>query len=80
MEQNWIPDIRENKHYLEKCYNRGTENEKNRYHRVVLGAKLYLWNELMLCIGIETIENDDDYIKYKYSEEERKKDCEIKAF
>lgn len=69
-----------NEHYLERCYNRGTEHEKTKYHRAVLEAKLYLGNGLMVSIGTETIENDDDYIKYKYSEEERKQDCEIKAF
>ena len=72
--------IRKNEHYLERCYNRGTEHEKTKYHRGVLEAKLYLGNGLMVSIGTETIENDDDYIKYKYSEEERKQDCEIKAF
>ena len=69
-----------NEHYLERCYNRGTEHEKTKYHRAVLEAKLYLGNGLMVSIGTETIENDDDYIKYKYSEEEQKQDCEIKAF
>ena len=69
-----------NEHYLERCYNRGTEHEKTKYHRAVLEAKLYLGNGLMVSIGTENIENDDDYIKYKYSEEERKQDCEIKAF
>lgn len=69
-----------NEHYLERCYNRGTEHEKTKYHRAVLEAKLYLGNGLMVSIGTETIENDDDYIRYKYSEEERKQDCEIKAF
>lgn len=72
--------IQKNEHYLERCYNRGTEHEKTKYHRAVLEAKLYLGNGLMVSIGTETIENDDDYIKYKYSEEERKQDCEIKAF
>ena len=71
---------KKNEHYLERCYNRGTEHEKTKYHRAVLEAKLYLGNGLMVSIGTETIENDDDYIKYKYSEEERKQDCEIKAF
>lgn len=69
-----------NEYYLERCYNRGTEHEKTKYHRAVLEAKLYLGNGLMVSIGTETIENDYDYIKYKYSEEERKQDCEIKAF
>lgn len=72
--------IQKNEHYLERCYNRGTEHEKRKYHRAVLEAKLYLGNGLVVSIGTETIENDDDYIKYKYSEEERKQDCEIKAF
>lgn len=72
--------IQKNEHYLERCYNRGTEHEKTKYHRAVLEAKLYLGNGLMVSIGTETIENDDDYIKYKYSEEERKQDREIKAF
>lgn len=69
-----------NEHYLERCYNRGTEHEKTKYHRAVLEAKLYLGNGLMVSIGTESIENDDDYIKYKYSEEERKQDCELRAF
>ena len=72
--------IQKNEHYLERCYNRGTEHEKTKYHRAVLEAKLYLGNGLMVSMGTETIENDDDYIKNKYSEEERKQDCEIKAF
>lgn len=69
-----------NEHYLERCYNRGTEHEKTKYHRAVLEAKLYLGNGLVVSIGTESIENDDDYIKYKYSEEERKQDCELRAF
>lgn len=69
-----------NEHYLERCYNRGTEEEIRRYHRAVLEAKLYLGNGLVVSIGTETIENDEEYIKKKYSEEERKQDCELKAF
>lgn len=69
-----------NEHYLERCYNRGTEEESHRYHRAVLEAKLYLGNNLLVSIGTETIENDEAYIKSKSSEEERKQDCELKAF
>ena len=69
-----------NGHYLERCYNRGTEDEIRRYHRAVLEAKLYLGNGLVVSIGTETIENDEEYIKNKSSEEERKQDCELKAF
>lgn len=69
-----------NEHYLERCYNRGTEEEIHRYHRAVLEAKLYLGNNLLVSIGTETIENDEAYIKNKCSAEERKQDCELKAF
>lgn len=71
---------KKNENYLERCYNRGTEREKIRYHRAVLEAKLYLGNGLMLSIGNENIENDPEYGKRKYSEEEVKQDCEMKAF
>ena len=69
-----------NGHYLERCYNHGTEDEIRRYHRAVLEAKLYLGNGIVVSIGTETIENDEEYIKNKSSEEERKQDCELKAF
>lgn len=69
-----------NEHYLERCYNRGTEEEIHRYHRAVLEAKLYLGNNLLVSIGTETIENDEAYIKNKCSAEGRKQDCELKAF
>ena len=71
---------KKNDNYLERCYNRGTEREKTRYHRAVLEAKLYLGNGLMLSIGTENIENNPEYGKKKYSEEEVKQDCEMKAF
>ena len=48
-----------NEHYLERCYNRGTEEEIRRYHRAVLEAKLYLGNGLLVSLGTETIENDE---------------------
>ncbi|MBR5317792.1 MAG: transposase family protein [Lachnospiraceae bacterium] len=69
-----------NGHYLERCYNHGTEDEIRRYHRAVLEAKLYLGNGIVVSIGTETIENDEEYIKNKSGEEERKQDCELKAF
>ena len=69
-----------NEHYLKRCYNRGTEDEFCRYHRAVLEAKLYLGNGIVVSIGTEPIENDEEYIKNKSGEEERKQDCELKAF
>ena len=69
-----------NEHYLERCYNRGTEDEIRRYHRSVLEAKLYLGNDILISMGTESIENDEKYIKNKWSEEKQKQDCELKAF
>ena len=69
-----------NEHYLERCYNRGMEEEIRRYHRSVLEAKLYLGNDILISMGTETIENDGKYVKNKWGEEKQKQDCELKAF
>lgn len=55
-----------NSSYLERCYNRGTEEEYIRYHRGVLEAKIYFGNGLVASIGTEAIENKWEYIiRYK---------------
>ena len=69
-----------NSSYLERCYNRGTEEEYIRYHRGVLEAKIYFGNGLVASIGTETIENDKDYQNKKLSDKKIKQDCESKAF
>jgi hypothetical protein len=50
-----------NNNYLQRCYNRGTQEEYTRYHRSVLEAKIYFGNNLVASIATETIENDTDY-------------------
>lgn len=69
-----------NKNYLERCYNRGTQEEYIRYHRSVLEAKIYFGNDLIASIATEPIENDVDYSIKKQSDETIKQDCESKAF
>ena len=67
-----------NEYYLSRCYNRGKENEFQKYHRSMLEAKIYLGNNLVCSIASEPIENGEDY--GKQSEEKVKQDCERKAF
>lgn len=69
-----------NEYYLSRTYNRGEENEMTKYHRSVLGAKLYLGNNLVCSIATEFIENTDEYNQKKMTEEAIKQDCESKAF
>lgn len=69
-----------NENYLSRCYNRGKETEFIKYHRSVLEAKIYFGNNLVCSMATETIENSEEYLRKKYSEEERKQDCEQKAF
>ena len=74
--------IRINDKCLERCYNKGTEQETVNYHVDVLEAKIYYGSKLVCSICSEFIENNgEDAEKYKQmSEEARKQDCEIKAF
>ena len=69
---------KKNKHYLSRCYNKGTGKEFLKYHRSVLEAKIYFGNHLVCSIASETIENSDEYIKQ--SDDSIKQDCESKAF
>ncbi len=67
---------------LERHYNKGTEEETVNYHCDVLEAKIVLGESLIVSIASEFIENNgEDAEKQKeMSEEERKQDCETKAF
>ena len=69
-----------NDYYLSRTYNRDQENEFTKYHRSVLGAKLYLGDNLVCSIATEFIENTDEYNQKKMTEEAIKQDCESKAF
>ena len=69
---------KKNKHYLSRCYNKGTGKEFLKYHRSVLEAKIYFGNNLVCSIASETIENSDEYINQ--SDDSIKQDCESKAF
>lgn len=72
--------IKKNDCYLERCYNKGTDQEYIRYHRSVLEAKIYFGNNLLASIGTEAIENSEEYQRKKYTDEQLKQDCESKAF
>ena len=67
---------------LERHYNKGTDNEVVNYHTDVLEAKIVLGDKLIVSIASEFIENngEDEEKQKRMSEEERKQDCEIKAF
>ncbi len=67
---------------LERHYKKGTEEETVNYHCDVLEAKIVFGESLIISIGSEFIENNgEDAEKQKnMSEEERKQDCETKAF
>jgi len=71
-----------NEQCLEKHYNKGTEEEKVNYHSDVLEAKIVLGEKLVVSIASEFIENNgEDALRQKrMSEEQRKQDCETKAF
>lgn len=67
---------------LERHYNKGTAEETVNYHCDVLEAKIVLGESLIVSIASEFIENNgEDAERQKdMSEEERKQDCETKAF
>lgn len=59
-------------HCLKKVINKGTKEEKEIYYHHVLEAKLVLGSGLVISIGTEFIENEDENVS--------KNDCETKAF
>lgn len=59
-------------HCLKKVRNKGTKEEKTIYYHHVLEAKLILGEDLVISIGTEFIENEDENVS--------KNDCETKAF
>ena len=59
-------------HCLKKVLNKGTKEEKTIYYHHVLEAKLVLGDDLVISIGKEFIENEDENVT--------KNDCETKAF
>lgn len=67
---------------LERRYNKGTEEETVNYHCDVLEAKIVFGESLVVSIGSEFIENNgEDAERQKHmSDEQRKQDCETKAF
>ena len=67
---------------LERHYKKGTEEETVNYHCDVLEAKIVLGEKLIVSIGSEFIENngEDAERQKNMGEEERKQDCETKAF
>ncbi len=67
---------------LERHYNKGTEEETVNYHCGVLEAKIVLGESLVVSIASEFIENNgEDAERQKHmNEEEKKQDCETKAF
>jgi len=71
-----------NEQCLEARYNKGTVEEKVSYHSDVLEAKIVLGEKLIVSIASEFIENngEDAQRQKNMSEEERKQDCETKAF
>lgn len=71
-----------NDNCLERRHNKGTEKESVNYHCDVLEAKIVFGEKLVVSIGSEFIENNgEDAKRYAaMSEEQRKQDCETKAF
>ncbi|QAT38821.1 transposase [Clostridium sp. JN-9] len=71
-----------NEQCLERHHNKGTVDEKVSYHSDVLEAKIVLGEKLIVSIASEFVENNgEDALRQKsMSEEERKQDCETKAF
>ena len=71
-----------NEKCLERHYNKGTEQEKVNYYQGVLEAKIYFGESLLCSIASEFIENngEDAERQKNMNEEERKQDCERKAF
>ena len=67
---------------LERHYKKGTEEETVNYHCDVLEAKIVLGEKLVVSIGSKFIENngEDAERQKNIGEEERKQDCETKAF
>ena len=67
---------------LERRYKKGTDEETVNYHCDVLEAKIVLGEKLIVSIASEFIENnaEDTERQKSMSEEERKQDCETKAF
>lgn len=67
---------------LERHYSKGTDDETVNYHSDVLEAKIVLGDKLIVSIASEFIENNGENAEKqkRMSEEERKQDCEIKAF
>ena len=67
---------------LERHYKKGTEEETVNYHCDVLEAKIVLGEKLIVSIGSEFIENngEDAERQKNMGEEEKKQDCETKAF
>lgn len=80
--QLYSGDRRINDKCLERHYNKGTKQETVNYHVDVLEAKIYFGSGLVCSICSEFIENNgEDAENYKnMSEEDRKQDCELKAF
>lgn len=71
-----------NEQCLESHYNRGTKEETVNYHSDVLEAKIVFGEKLIVSIASEFIENngEDAERQKNMNEEERKQDCETKAF
>lgn len=67
---------------LERHYHKGTEEETVNYHCDVLEAKIVLGDNVLVSIGSEFIENNGEDAERQegLGEEERKQDCETKAF
>lgn len=67
---------------LERHYNKGTEKESVNYYCDVLEAKIVFGEKLIVSMASEFIENnvEDAERQKEMNEEERKQDCERKAF
>lgn len=67
---------------LERHHRKGTDEETVNYHYDVLEAKIVFGESLIVSIGSEFIENNGEEAERQkgMSEEEKKQDCETKAF
>ena len=80
--QTYSGSRRLNEGCLERHYGKGTDEEAVNYHCDVLEAKIVFGESLIVSIASEFIENDGEDAEFQKgkSEENRKQDCETKAF
>lgn len=71
--------------HCDKCLTKEHKNKKGEliyieYYHYVLEAKLVLLGNIVISIGTEFVDNDDEHTKTPKDSEKAKQDCELKAF